>query len=277
MSGLRISALLVLVAVWAPAHDLYLMPAKFAVSPGDKLVISVHNGDAFPGSEGTTDPRRLMEARLSDGSVIDDFRTLGKGTHGIAEVRKKGLIWASLYTSPNFIELESFPFELYLTQEGLGHASDYRMSHKEGAKSGREVYSKFAKTLLVSGGSTCDGGFDKPLGMMIEFVPEANPAALKAGDSLPVRVLFRGKPAPGLQVEKAWVIPGEKQGKHAIVGKTDAVGRIQIPVDAAGKWRLHTVLMERLPADRKDAEWGSFWASMTFEVGGGSPASSRLR
>jgi hypothetical protein len=47
------------------------------------------------------------------------------------------------------------------------------------------------------------------------------------------------------------------------VGTTDAMGRVLVPVNS-GKWRLHTLTMER--SSDPDAEWESFWAALTFEI-----------
>jgi uncharacterized protein (DUF111 family) len=63
----------------------------------------------------------------------------------------------------------------------------------------------------------------------------ADCAAIRQGiepeSKLPLQVLFRGAPAPSLQVEFSWA----------------------------------TVKMERCQ-DQSDAEWKSYWASLTFEV-----------
>ena len=48
-----------------------------------------------------------------------------------------------------------------------------------------------------------------------------------------------------------------------LIGKTDAQGRIALPVKS-GKWRLHTIYMERIA--EPDADWESFWATLTFEI-----------
>jgi uncharacterized GH25 family protein len=241
-------------AGFAAAHDLYLMPAHFRVSVGDKVVVSVHNGDSFPNSEGTTDPRRLLDARLSDGTAFEDFQMLGKATHGVVPVRSRGSLWASVHTEPRLLDpVPAEKFAAYLKEEGLPEVPY-----------GREMYSKFAKALLVS--EAPDASFRTPLGMTIEFVPEVNPGLLKPGDSLPVQVLFRGKPLPGVQVEKAWSASGATRGgQYQVVGRTDGEGRIAVPVQCAGKWRLHAVTMEKHP-DARVADYASFWASLTFEV-----------
>src|SRR5439155_22435094 len=59
------------------AHDLYIMLETFRVKPGQNVVIRLHNGDAFPDSEGPPATARLHDTRmLGKGGSLDlkDFR-----------------------------------------------------------------------------------------------------------------------------------------------------------------------------------------------------------
>jgi uncharacterized GH25 family protein len=96
------------------------------------------------------------------------------------------------------------------------------------------------------------------VGSPIEIVPEKDPSQLKAGELLPVRVLIKGAAAPNLQLFAASAVTPAKN-----IGKTDATGRIAVPV-TAGRWRLHTIHMDRVSAPA--ADWESFWATLTFEI-----------
>jgi uncharacterized GH25 family protein len=101
------------------------------------------------------------------------------------------------------------------------------------------------------------------VGFTIEIVPEADPYELKPGDLLPLRVLFRGKPAADLQIESS--LAGPSGTKTIVVGRTGSDGRLNVPIAGAGRWRLHTIKMERCD-EISVADWESFWASLTFEV-----------
>ena len=79
---------------------------------------------------------------------------------------------------------------------------------------------------------------------------------------LPVRVMFRGKSAQGLQLEMATFADG--QFMTTIPGRTNDQGRIEIRLQR-GLCRLHTLHMERC-GEPAVADWESFWASLTFEV-----------
>ena len=137
----------------------------------------------------------------------------------------------------------------------------FRKEHHESLLPSRERYSKYAKALLSSSGD--NAYHSRPVGMTIEIIPERSPYLLKQGDSLTFRVLFRGQPARGLQVESTWA--GSGGSKKTIAGRTDPEGRIVIPLQSAGKWRIHTILMER-SSDTSVVDWESYWASLTFEV-----------
>jgi len=246
------------------AHTLYFLPAKFQVRRGEKVVFSLHNGDAFPESESAVAPERLVDARLVHGERvrwIADFQTLGKATHGVVEVTEPGSHWLAVQTRANLLELKADKFESYLREEGLERVIEWRRANGESGVPGKERYSKYAKSLIVS--EAPDEGWRKVTGLEIEFVPETDPSGLRPGDNLPVRLVRKGKAAAGVRVEKAWV-SGNDRGVE-IVGRTDGEGRITVRLERAGTWRLHAVEMERL-RDRSAADWESYWATLTFEV-----------
>lgn len=257
----------IMAAIAAPvlAHSLYLMPAKFHPAAGEPLEFSVHNGDSFPDSEDSADPARFVNPVLTSATgqtPLTGFRRLGKATHASIAIPTPGAYWISLHTKPRVLSLDPAKFEDYLRGEGLNWVIDYRKQHNESAIPSRERYSKYAKSFVSAGpGDT----WKKVLGLEVEIVPEADPDALKPGSKLPVRLLWHGKPAAGVRLERAWALA---DGAHGVepVGYTDKQGRLSIPFDRAGRWRIHGVAMERAPKDDPEADWISYWASMTLEV-----------
>ncbi len=248
------------------AHDLYLLPQKFRATPGEKILLSAHTGDGFPLSEHAIDPARLTSyPALPEGS----WRMLGSATHATVPAPEKSGFFA-ISSKARFLEMEPHKFEAYLKEEGLNIPLALRQDKGESQAKSREMYSKYAKTYVV-GGNPSDA-FEKPLGLKIEFVPLADPAALKPGATLPVMLLFDGKPLAGVQVEAAVSQNPKAKSAHKVVGRTDAQGRIDVRLTEAGKVRLHCVQMERVSAPTH--EWESFWASLTFEVTAtGTPSS----
>lgn len=265
VKSIRLFCLLTAIPAYLPAHDLYILPDAFVVAAKGEIRVAYHNGDSFPESEAAPTLARLKEAQLRSKSTSVPVQSLtvdGKKAIGTVEVPStSGNLLLSVHTVPNFISLDPEKFLAYLKEEGLTKVIQWRAEHGESKTPGRERYSKFAKSLLLSG--TPDEYYKQVLGFPIEIIPEANPYRLHSGDKLTVRVMFRGKPAADLQLEAAWTAEGKSRTR--VIGRTDSEGRILLPIAAAGKWRLHALMMERC-AEPAAADWESFWASLTFQT-----------
>jgi len=245
-------------------HDLYLMPETFTMPGPGLLALVYQNGDGFPVGTSPVKPERLRNTTLHSKAGTAAFEKITpEAARTTAEVRVPGAGLAILTSStlPNFIELEAKKFKSYLEHENLTHQLAWREKNGETEKPGKERYSKYVKSIVRVGKS--DGRFREKMGLTIEFVPEADPYAVRPGGKLPVQLLFRGKPAADVAVEAAWM--DGATAKVVIVGRTDANGRITVPIHATGPHRLHSIVMERC-TDPKAADWESFWASLTFGV-----------
>ena len=254
------------------AHDLYLMPDTFTVAKDHAFVLALHNGDSFPESEVAPVLDRLRDIRVvsARGSIeVEHLETAGKVVQG-----KVTLPWSSssiitARTSPHAFELQAAEFEAYLKEEGLLQAVQWRHDNGQQASLGRERYRKYAKSLISSsqshGNSASDNFHTHPAGLEFEIVPEKSPENLKPGSAVSLQVLFRGKPVSDLQVEGAWAGIGAGSGETTVLGRTDKSGRIVASLKSPGKWRFHTVRMERCE-EPSAADWESYWSSLTFEI-----------
>ncbi len=252
-----------LITLSLQAHDLYLMPKDFRVKAGTPLLLSAHTGDSFPFSEQGVDPARLTTI---GGDETTRWTILGKTTHAAVKPREGGQYFA-IFTKPRFLEMEPDKFLDYLKEEGLNWQFDKARSSKTRS---REMYAKYAKTYVVAG--TPDQAFSKPLGLKIEIVPLQDPSTLKAGDTLPIQLLFDGKPASDIQLEIATSPSPKAKSILEIAGRTDANGRLNINVKNAGKVRLHAVHM--LSVQQPTHDWESYWASLTLEAASADGARS---
>lgn len=255
-------SLLFLVLPAMPGHDLYLRPSTFTPAPAERIRVEYHNGDAFPQSQTTVVLARLRDAQRRSASGIqplENVRNEPKMTVADTVAPERGHFYLVSRTAPNFIELKAADFEKYLLHEGLLPVIEFRARQKEGEKPGREIYSKHVKSLLVVGQG--DGWFSQPLDMEIEFVPLDDPYATPAPSSVRVQLLFRGKPAAGHEIELQVAASGFT--KTISLGHTNAQGMVTVPVSAGGLHKLHAIVMQRR-ADRREADWESFWATLTF-------------
>lgn len=253
---------LLLLTVAALGHDLYLRPASFVASPGETIRVEYHNGDAFPSSQSPVVLDRLRDAKRTAAEGDAPFAVVQnqpKMTVATATAPSKGHFWLVSRTIPNFIQLDPAKFEEYLSHEGLGRISEWRKQHGEAALPGREMYSKYVKSLLVAGAG--DGFYTKPAGLTIEFIPLDDPYAARRNGFIRVQLLFRGKPAAGHEVELQWAVSGKPE--RSILGNTDANGIVRVPVKPGALHKLHAIIVERRE-DRKTADWDSYWATLTF-------------
>jgi hypothetical protein len=240
----------------AVAHYNFIVPEKFRVAPGETLTIGFHAADGFPDS--TLLPIRLQTPLLHNASTpvaITGLRDVG--------LRRVGTVKApagySIITAVNpgrADTMKAAPFLQYLQEEKLTAVIESRKKLGESDKPGRERYSMYLKSIVLAGAP--NDGYKRVAGLTLEIVPEKDPSQLKSGETLPVRVLFKGKPAANLQLFAAKAGAANKN-----VGKTDANGRVSVPI-SKGRWRLHSILMERITAS--DADWESFWTTLTLEI-----------
>ena len=169
-------------------HDLYLKPAKSVTAPGEAVRVEYHSGDAFPVSQNNVVLARLKDAKRVSAAgeaafsgIHDESKTL---TVAQFTAPAKGHYWLVSRTEPNFIELEAKKFEEYVEHEGLRYVSEWRKKNGEAGRAGKEIYSKYVKSLGVVGAG--DGWYIQASGLAIEFVPLDDPYSAKAGGTVPV-------------------------------------------------------------------------------------------
>ena len=248
--------LIVLGAGTVAAHYTYILPQDFRVSTGDTVVVGFHSGDGFP--ESTAILKRLQEPAIhtSRGKLaIDGLKEDGKRLSATVWVADAGHSIVTAVNGASIEDMRPASFEEYLAEEGLGHIVDARKARGESEKNGKERYTMYAKTILLSGAP--GEAYKTAVGLPLEIVPEKDPYRLQPGEALPVRVLLRGAPASNLEVRAT-----SATEKVHVVGRTDAQGRLTVPV-SKGQWRLHTIHMERASGE---VDWESAWTTLTFEV-----------
>lgn len=265
MPRLLVPFLLIYAASSVQAQDTYLLPERFVLKPGEAFGVGLHSGDFFPGSEYSIPPEKLVRGRLSTGGTVRLWEEEGERTvTTLAAPLRVGSFYVGVEIAPEARELEAGDFEAYLADEGANETLLWRSQHGEARKTGRELIRRSAKTLLTV--EKPGPGFDRPLGHPLEIVPLKNPAALEPGDALPVRVLFRGAPLRGVLINVRWIYADGRMGSLA-AGPTDARGLAAVRIEAVGRWKLHALrLVRRL--DRREADWDTYSASLTFETGG---------
>lgn len=255
--------IVLLISMLMPAHDLWVIPGEFIVTPGDSVTIFANTGMDFPKSLNSVSPERVKHCTLVGKSVkekLTGFAVKGKSSTADCTIKKPGTYVAAISLFPKEIKLKAKEFNDYLLHDGL--SAVYKLREKEGIldKDAVEYYSKYAKTIIQSG-DLPDDTPTQPLNLPIEIVPKVNPYKLHRGDNLEVTVLFKGKPLPN--AELAWTFPG-RGGKFAGTTKTDNNGNAVVPLAESGPYVIRLTHMEWVK--KKTHQWESYWASLTFKV-----------
>jgi len=259
-----LSSLILLVALISlSAHDFWLVPKRFRISPGDSLIISANTGMDFPNSLSAVTPDRLDQFILVGDAIkenISEFMVQGNSLAANCSFEKAGTYVIAAALKPKEIKLTGKEFNEYLLADGLPNI--YELRKKEGIldKDAVEHYSKYPKT-IIQVGNEMDDSATKPIGLPIEIVPKVNPYELKRGEELEVLVLFHTKPLPHAEI--AWSYPGQGE-EFAGSTKTDQSGQASIPLIKAGPYVIRLTHMEWVK--KPTHEWESYWTSLTFEV-----------
>jgi uncharacterized GH25 family protein len=244
------------------AHDLWIEPSGFTPPPGSRLAVRLRIGQLFQGDPFPRDPALLVRFAVVAGGgaeepipgvpATDPAGFLVTGRPGLYQ-----LVYASRHAA---VELEAAKFGKYLAEEGLEQIAALRARRGQSAAAGREIYSRCAKSFIAVGGDA-GFGYDRVLGLKLELVPERNPYTLAPGEELPVRLLYGGAPLAGAKVA---ALPRDQTSRQ-VAARTDAQGRVRLPLGGAGVWMVKAVHMIPAPPG-SGADWESFWASLTFAL-----------
>jgi hypothetical protein len=250
---------LAVAAAPAVAHEFWLDAVDYTPKVGEEVPI-VHRsgqnflGDSFPFLKEMT--RRYI---VADAKGVRPVKAV-EGDDPAADITfpNAGLAIVAFEGNPDSITFETLErFEDVIKEEGLEHIVEQHAERKLAPTNIRELYARCAKALIKVGAGV---GSDRPVGMPLEIVAEQNPYSLKAGEPLSVRVLYQGKPVPGIMIKSFHL--KDKQSPRRV--RTDADGRARIELPIKGEYLLNAVHM--LPHDKPaEADWISYWASMTFK------------
>ena len=140
----------------------------------------------------------------------------------------------------------------------------YKRQSKKGLKNVIQCsYSGGYAKAIVDVGKGGGEIFSRPVGHTLEIVPLKDPARLKEGDYLPVKVLYNSKP---LRAELyATYVGFSTEGAWAYTVKTGKEGVGRIKILKSGIWLIKTGHKAPYP-DPKECDQDSYSATLTFEV-----------
>jgi uncharacterized GH25 family protein len=266
MMSRPLSSLLVFAVTPLLAHDMWIEPATFLPGSGEIVAVRLRVGQDLLGDPLPRDSSLINQFIVEDAEgrkpVVGRD---GRDPAGFVRVAMPGLLVVGYRSNPSSVELTADKFNQYLKDEGLDAIAALRARRNETGAKAHELFSRCAKSLVLSGSPSAAQG-DRRLGFTLELVAERNPYAIRAGEDLPVRLTYENRPLAGtLVIAMNRLNPSEK-----MAARTGKDGRVRFKLRPGGMWLVKAVHMLPAPAGA-NAEWISYWASLTFEV---APASA---
>jgi uncharacterized GH25 family protein len=209
-------------ASWAQAHMFWLNVNHYAAKSGEPVQVEIGFGHKFPRDE------KIKGERL--GSV----KAVGPDGREVAlkKISPSRYEFVPPAAGVYLISAQLVPGFVTRTPQGM------KLQTKKGVPDANFCFhfDMAAKTLISVGAPK--QGFDRRAQHTLEIIPRKNLHNLKVGDTLPVKVIFQGKPLSGAKVRfthDGWPDPHKP---FATLGKTGAQGEIQVKLDKPGRWLL---------------------------------------
>lgn len=264
--SLKIATLLTL-SVFANsvfAHEYWLEPEKFFLSPGEQTSVRLFVGDGLIKDREERPFQKDKTPMFSIYTQNGQKDLLGTLTEGVFPIYQfsgdsPGNYFLAMERNWSYITLEPDKFDDYLREDGMEYIVAEREKFGESKKQGRERYGRFVKGLLQVGDKR-DDIYKKKLGFKLELIPNDNPYSKKVGDTVSFQVLFNGKPLANVTV---FADNRESQTQKMV---TDKHGKFSFVLGKSGLWLARLVYMQRCKTDCGEADWESFWSAYTFGV-----------
>lgn len=277
------------------SHDMFFKPTNYFLEPHTDATIMLFNG-TFDKSENAIARSRMLDVSLVGKGkriAVDSSQWSERDSITLLSFKtgEAGTWVAGVSTAPRNIELAAGDFNEYLEHDGVLDMLAWRRENGALEEDAAEQYAKHVKTVFQVG-EVLTNDWSAPLGYPLEFIPLENPYDLHPGHSLPVRLLFQGKPLANQLVYVGSDPAGETGGElhthedgtqhshdtpqggqaghtHAGIAqlRTDADGLVQVNLATEGVWYLRTIHMMRSESPGLTHE--SNWATLTFAVGKG--------
>jgi len=243
------------------AHDMWIDPTTFSPASGQIVGVRLRVGQDLLGDPVPRDPALINQFVFEDAAGRKPLVGRdGADPAGFLRVAAPGLLVVGYRSNPSPLEMTAEKFNQYLKEEGLDAVAALRARRNESGSKAHEIFSRCAKSLILSG-TPKDDQTDRSLGFTLELVAERNPYALRAGQDLPVRLTYENRPLAGALI----VALNRRNPSEKLSARSDNDGRVRLRLPAGGMWLVKAVHMVPAPAGA-NAEWASFWASLTFEL-----------
>jgi uncharacterized GH25 family protein len=243
------------------SHEFWLQPNKYIYDRGEEINIRFVVGENFKGENWQGDSSRINELVIYYGGVKDIISPklfAEKGDSLQLQQYDEGTSMVTYTSNNSFIELDAKDFNAYLEEDGLYDAIAYRKQHNETDSSGYEFYQRSVKTIFQVG-NVKDETYKQTTTLPLDITPLSHPYKIPDGDSLTVKIRFKGDPLANTLI-KIWNRQGNETLKWSVT--SDKNGLAKFPVTTKGEWMMSCVKMIRIYDPHTN--WQSYWGSCTW-------------
>lgn len=245
------------------AHEFWLQPQNFRPAAGAGTEVALLVGHAEQRRHSPIALRRIQRfAAVGPARKAVDLRRALRpgaaqldGRQAFAQEGSHVLLLETDMHAQSHLPAERFNDHLH--GEGLTPALAERARHGRSDAEGSERYGRCAKAILQVGQNT-SANATQAVGLALEIVPAVNPYAQP--DSLPVRILYRGKPLAGATVKFTDLAHDEEPAE---VRLSDGAGRASFTMPKTGRWLLNVAWTRVLPPGSA-TDFETIFSSLSF-------------
>ena len=240
--------LITLTAASAQAHMLWFNTNQHKADPGETVWLEIGWGHKYPRHEA-----------IKEGWIEDVYALTPNGEKIAVEK-----IFPAFY---RFTPTVEGTYRIIANLKS-GFLSITKQGHKLGSKKDvTDVVSCFqyimnAKALIEVGGKK--DGFSRRSEELLEIIPLKDPASLKLGDTLPLKIMFQGKPLAETKLQGTYSgFKANEKNHWALEKNSDSEGIVRVKLSTKGQWLFKTGHKIPYP-DKAEADEYSYSTSLTF-------------
>ncbi len=261
------------------AHDFWLVPDAFGLTPGGRIAVSAQTSSLFPTSLSAVSEDRIVSATVVTADTIVVIRgasVAGTSLRLVHPATRQGQHLIGVQLSPRTVRESPASFRRYLDLEGAPEARErYERAGllpPNGGDSLTRRYAKYAKTVVEVGRGP--RAFARVMGHPLEFVPLNDPSALRRGDTLRLRLLMSGQPVPLAKMHAGFAdaasrlrdtAAARRASRRDLTLHTDSSGNVALVATSDGVWNIRTLQIVPAPSG-SGADWDVHWATFVFAV-----------
>jgi len=237
----------------ASAHDMWIAPEMYNLKKGESVKATFPSAHVFPAD----DNKYVEKQTMADTMIISPI-----GKKSKLNSWKEDILQSKTLNEEGTYLIISGNKGGFYTKTTDGKSE--KKPKNEVSNAAKGTYSKKFTKSLITVGNAGGTSFSKVTGQDLEIIPLVNPALLKAGDQISVKVLLNGKPYE-TELNATYDTYSKEKNVFAQKVKTDSNGVGKIKLSNTGAWLVRAV--NKVPySDPKKADEQSYTATLTFSI-----------